>query len=405
LVARLSEFQVMQRTPVPLPTSPLGEVSASRVALQRQVLLLGPDAAGSRLAAEMPAIGTRLAIIASASAADTGLLGLVKREALAATEIVAEIIGVGVGAPISGVAAISRQLADLRVDGLVALGGGSVIDTAKATALAVTVGGEPDDLLLMAPTSVEPEPPAIRVIAIPTTLSGAEATPNAGVIDGSGRKRVIRGRSLAPQIVVADPAVLRLSPPDLIANTAMMALAHCLESLYAPSPNPLSVATALHGAELIGRGFAGMHAGGLPDDAAFANLGAGGVMAGLAIAHARSGLQHALCHVLGSGRFGMSQAQAHAVMLPSVMRFNERATGASQQRLVAALGASATSEPAAYMEIFREAIGAAAALRAFALDWNDLAEVAAVAAREPGAIANPVEADVAEIRAVLEAAW
>jgi alcohol dehydrogenase class IV len=384
----------------------VNEAPGSRAVLNRQVLLLGADSAGWRLRAELPAIGTRFGLLVSASAAEAGLLARLKSEALAGIEIVAEVVGVGAGAPLVGVRAIARELEGVEIDGLVALGGGSVIDTAKATTLALHSKADLAELVQSAPPPIPPDPPSIRVIAIPTTLSGAEATSNAGVTDERGAKRVIRGWNLAPRIVASDPAVLERSPAQLIANTAMMALAHCLESLYAPAANPLSIAAALYGAELMGRGLPAVtsdkSAGGVE---AFSDVGAGGVMAGLAISNARSGLQHAVCHVLGSGRYGMSQAQAHAVMLPSVMRFNEPATLDAQRRLVLALGGSATIEPAAFIEGLRQTAGADAHLRAFAVRRSDLAEIAATSADEPGARANPREADGASIKRVLDAAW
>ena len=113
---------------------------------------------------------------------------------------------------------------------LVALGGGRVIDTAKA--IAGARGGD--------------------CAAIPTTLSGAELTPFHRT-----PKDVPGARLVRPALVIADPELMASQPPEALAASAMNALAHAMEALYTPRANPVSELAALRGAELIGAALAG----------------------------------------------------------------------------------------------------------------------------------------------------
>src|SRR5256885_7043481 len=115
----------------------------------------------------------------------------------------------------------------VRGSGVVALGGGRVVDTAKALA-----GAD-----------------GLACAAIPTTLSGAELTGFHRLPAGASGGRLVR-----PALVVADPALMASQPmPDLVAS-AMNALAHAVEALYTPLANPVAEMAALHAAELLAAG-------------------------------------------------------------------------------------------------------------------------------------------------------
>lgn len=389
-----------------------GEGTASRVELRHQVLLLGPDAAGSRLRTELRALGIkRVALLASATAAAMGLVDEVRSRALTEVTLTDEITGVQRGAPAADVEALGDRLAADPPDALIAIGGGSVIDAAKAASVALSSRSGLAAFFQSNPKARPVPETRLAVVALPTTLSGAEVTASAGVTDANGVKRLIRGRPLAARIAVADPALLRFTPRSLLAETGMMALSHALESLYAPEPNPVSIATGLMGVELIGKGFASFQEGSARNaesDQGLADLGAGSILAGLAIGNARSGLQHAICHTLGAGDFGLSQAQAHAIMLPSVMRFNLPATEDAQRRFVECLGWTPGTglDPAGFVASFRDRIGAPSSLRAFGISQADFAAVAARTITSPGAIENPRKISNAdELVTILEAAW
>jgi len=155
---------------------------------------------------------------------------------------------------------------------LVALGGGRVIDTAKAIA---GVAGAP-------------------VAAVPTTLSGAELTHFHRTPAGVEGARMVR-----PSLVVADPLLMTSQPATELAASAMNALAHGMEALYTPLANPVAERAALRGAELIEAG----------------DVALGAFLCGWASGMTGFAVHHATCQLLVRTA-GTPHAQTNAVMLP-----------------------------------------------------------------------------------------
>ena len=173
---------------------------------------------------------------------------------------------------------------------LVALGGGRVVDAAKAIA---AVSGA-------------------RVAAIPTTLSGAEMT---GIHRlPAGAETRVRGM-VRPQLAIADPdAMTGLAEPALRAG-AMNALAHGADSLYTPFANPASLMTALRGAELIAASLDEPR-----EERSRAALAQGSLLCAYAIDSAAFGMHHVICQTLVRV-CGTPHAETNAVILPRVMTF------------------------------------------------------------------------------------
>lgn len=173
---------------------------------------------------------------------------------------------------------------------LVALGGGRVIDTAKAVA---SVSGA-------------------QVAAIPTTLSGAEIT---GIhrLPAGAESRV---RSMVrPDLAIADPEAMTSQPEGALRASAMNALAHGADSLYTPFANPVSQMAALRGAELI--------AASLDQDPAERNraaLAQGSLLCAYAIDSAMFGIHHVICQTLVR-ICGTPHAETNAAILPRSMSF------------------------------------------------------------------------------------
>lgn len=173
---------------------------------------------------------------------------------------------------------------------LVALGGGRVIDAAKAIA---SVSGA-------------------RVAAIPTTLSGAEMTGIHRVPAGAETRVVALVR---PELAIADPEAMTSLPEAPLRASAMNALAHGADSLYTPFANPVSQMTALRGAELI--------AGSLdeePGERDRAALAQGSLLCGYAIDSAAFAMHHVVCQTLVR-LCGSPHAETNAAILPHSMAF------------------------------------------------------------------------------------
>jgi alcohol dehydrogenase len=406
---------------------------ASRVALGEQVLLFGSGAAGERLGAELRARGWRaVAVLVSPSAAASGQLDRLRAGALASCELVALHDRVRPHAPVADSQAIAAGLAGRRLDALVALGGGKVVDTAKGVAVLLAEGGRLEDhcSVFTPPDRYLPRElpaPKLPLIAVPTTLAGAEMTPGGGATDDRGVKRTFWDPKLVARLVAYDPEVLGATPADVLATTGMNALAHCAEGLYSRIANPISTALALEATRALAAALpaavlpapAGpvaapaaceepgpFSAGAAAPAGTLAALGEAAAMAGMVIANARVGLHHAICHVLG-GRFGVPHGVANAIMLPPVLRFNLEATLGAQRRFAEALaGAEAAEDPPEAVRRFRDRLGVPARLRDAGLDRRDLDRVAADLMQERGLYFNPRRIEEpSQVREVLEWAW
>jgi len=248
---------------------------------------------------------------------------------------------------------------------LLAVGGGSTIDTAKRVS---------------AETS-------LPLVSVPTTYSGAEWTTYYGIRDASRRMRGGGGGS-RNEAIVYDVELTRELPRDVTGGTAMNALAHCCEALYVHGRDPDADPLALEGAAEISAA--------LPqvldepgDRAAREALLRGAAKGGEALARSGLALGHAMAQGIG-GRYGLPHGVLNAICLPSALRFND-------DFVPAALLAGRAAERAE--ELARRA--GFTTLRALGVPEADLPELATAIARRPGALANPRPASDADVLELL----
>lgn len=218
-------------------------------------------------------------------------------------------------------------------DGIVALGGGSVIDTAKIVAALVQVPADGARGLLGRPDRIGPG--VAPLLVVPTTIgTGSESSPATGLHPDAGTRAIgTRSPFLVPRAVISDPQLVRSLPPRLVAATGMDALAHCLEGFLADPPHPLVDAIALDGlARAYGHVQAALHPGA---DAARLELMVASFAGGVAI-HKGLGPAHAIALACGDQRLhhGMMVAAA----LPEAMAIAADKVPAKSDRLAQALG-------------------------------------------------------------------
>ena len=381
-----------------------------------QTLLTGPGALDT-LCAELRTLGAhRVALLSSPSVSRGDVFRRVT-EKLAGCEIVETFTAIRPHAPISDTEELAARLAGLAPDAIVALGGGSVSDTGKACAVLLGEGGHieehcstftPPDQLLQPILSQ----PKIPIIAIPTTLSGAEMTPGAGATNAENIKRVFWDPQVSARVAIFDPTVLRETPTELLVTTAMNGLAHCAEGLYSRAKNPVSSSLAIRGAGLFARGLA-LQARDKQDPQALQDLGEAAALGGMVISHARVGLHHAVCHVLGA-YLGLRHGTANAVMLPYVLDYNEPATAVEQRDLAHAIFRGlrdADAEPsdgdtldaAAAVAAIQRISGAPSSLREVGVEQSDLDAVAERTMADRGLFFNPRRVQsIDEVRGVLD---
>lgn len=296
---------------------------------------------------------------------------LVTSERFAALElpVAARFTGVRRHAPVAVVAAATDAAAS--ADGLVALGGGSAIDTAKAVSAAT----------------------GLPLIAVPTTYSGSEWTPYFGMRDEV--RRVKSGGSGANTVaIVYEPALTLDLPRDETVGTALNALAHCAEALYAGPCDDASVGAALIGTWLP------VVAESRSDLEGRTRLLEAAMHAGSALAERGLFLAHAMAQALG-GRYGASHGAMNALCLAPALRFNEPVVPEALRALASALGVS--DAPARVEELAR--LGGFERLRDHGIPEDELVEAAADTAQRPGARSNPRPVTPNDIEALLRSIW
>ncbi|MCK6556581.1 bifunctional acetaldehyde-CoA/alcohol dehydrogenase [Candidatus Binatia bacterium] len=227
---------------------------------------------------------------------------------------------------VRGVEAIRHH----RPDHLLAVGGGSVLDAAKAMRLFYE---HPDlDFHSLETTYLDPRKRVIqyprtassglKLVAVPTTSgTGSEVTPFAVITDKEiGRKVPLYDHSLIPDIAILDPDLVRGLPPSVTADTGMDALTHALEAAVSVFASEYTDALAFQAARIVFEYLPQAVRDGTNMEAR-ARMHNAACMAGLAFANAFVGVNHALAHSLGS-MFKVPHGRANAVLLPYVIRYN-----------------------------------------------------------------------------------
>lgn len=296
---------------------------------------------------------------------------LVTSERFAALDlpVATRFTGVRRHAPLETVSAATA--AARGADGLVGLGGGSAIDTAKAVSAAS----------------------GLTLVAVPTTYAGAEWTPYFGMRD-EARGVKTGGSGAATVAAVYEPRLTLELPVEETVGTALNALAHAAEALYAGDSED-----AVTGARLIGTSLAAVVADG-HDVSARTALLEGAMHAGRALSERGLFLAHALAQALG-GRYGLPHGAMNALSLPPALRFNEPVVPEAIARLGQALDTD--DAPARVEELAR--LGGFERLRDFGVPEGDLASLAADVVARPGARANPRPATAPEVELLLRSIW
>ncbi|MDD3402373.1 MAG: iron-containing alcohol dehydrogenase [Hespellia sp.] len=201
---------------------------------------------------------------------------------------------------------------------IVALGGGSSMDVAKAVGVLATYGGKVTDYEGLGTVPG----PIIPMIAIPTTAgTGSEVTASAVITDESRNyKFSIISYEMLPKYAVLDPELIMTAPASIAASCGVDALIHAIEAYLSTAASPFSDAMAEKAMELIGQNLRRFVANRQDEEAACAMM-AGSNFAGIAFAWAKLGNVHAMSHPV-SAYFHVAHGVANSVLLPTVLEYN-----------------------------------------------------------------------------------
>jgi alcohol dehydrogenase class IV len=299
-------------------------------------------------------------------------------------------------APKATVLAGAEEAKRSGADGIVALGGGSSLDTGKAAALLARHGGDPARW----DGANKVGQPGLPVVAIPTTAgTGSEASNIAVIKDTEGsRKLVIIDRAVYPAVAILDPRLTVKLPAPLTAATGMDALTHAVEGVVSRYHQPICDAVGLESIRLV-RAHLPRAVAEPSDLDARGHLLLAASMAGQLVSLTFSGVAHAVAHALGLG-WDIHHGTANTVTLPWSIRFNagHAPSAAMYARCAEAFGLPAvgSAEAAARgladaIERFAAGLGLPTRLGAFGIKAADLPRLAELAFADPSHGPNPVE--------------
>lgn len=294
-------------------------------------------------------------------------------------------------------------------DVLVAVGGGSCIDAAKAIGVLASRGGAITEYAGVGRIH-GPLPPAVMV---PTTAgSGSDVSQFCVVTDTARRlKTTIGGRALMPDISVTDPQALRTVPHDITAYTALDVLSHGVEAYLSKAASFLTDEHAL--AAIRGVCEHLLPALDSPGDLCCREgLARSSLQAGLAFTNALLGATHAISHQLG-GATDLPHGLLNSILLPHVMEFNAATSAGRLAAVACAMGLRTglmtdVEAAGAAIQAIRELAakaGVPATLREVGVERCDLAMVAKNALGDAYIVTNPRPVSEADARAICEAAW
>jgi maleylacetate reductase len=277
--------------------------------------------------------------------------------------------------PIELTAEALAHVAEVRADCVVSVGGGSTTGLGKAIALRTD----------------------LPQVVIPTTYAGSEATPILGQTE-NGLKTTVTDDRVQPEVIIYDPTLVAGLPVQMTVTSALNAMAHAVEALYARDRNPLSSMLAMEGIRAFARA--------LPQVVVEpGNLTArgetlyGAWLCGTVLGQVGMALHHKLCHALG-GSFNLPHAETHAIILPHAVAYTEPAVADLLAPVALALGGA---NAGAALHDFATRMGAPVALRDIGMKEEDLDRATEIATKNP--YWNPRPVDSVLMRALLARAW
>jgi maleylacetate reductase len=336
-------------------------------------VVFGPGSL-AQVASEARTLGSRIMIISGRQEADAAAaVG-----AQLGDDLAGRIPEVMQHVPVEIAARAIEAAHEARVGVVVSIGGGSATGLAKAVA----------------------RDTGLPILAVPTTYAGSEMTPIWGQSD-QGEKTTGRDPRVLPRIVVYDPVLTITMPPQLTAASGMNALAHAVESLYAPDRTRQSSEVAEEAIHALAACLP--RAVSQPDDLkARTETLRGAWLAGWALGSTTMGLHHKLAHVLG-GRYQLPHAGVHSALLPQVAAFNAHSATDPFTRAARALGVNGPEAVAPALFELATQLKAPTSLADLGFELDAIDAVAKTVAGAP--VSNPRAFTEEDVRYLVQQAY
>ena len=353
--------------------------------------------------------GRRAFVVADKGVVAAGLLAPVVEGLGPAVEVAGVLDDVPPNSSLRVVTSGAEAVRAAGADVIVAVGGGSPLDTAKGIALLATYGGSIPEYegYNVIPGKLMP------LVAVPTTAgTGSEVTSIAVILDeDENRKISLVSRYLYPDLAVLDPELTLTLPPRLTAATGMDALSHAIETYVSTENNPFSDSLALAAIDMISTHLRDAVQSGNDIDARGQMLLAS-TMAGIAFSNSLLGVVHAIAHAVGA-KFPVHHGTLNAIILPHGMQYNSVVAPERYVRIARAMGVNLGGR--SDEEVIADGVlavktlvadcGLPARLRDVEVPEEALPELAAHALVEPAIFNNPRIATEEELLELLRAMW
>jgi len=345
-------------------------------------------------------------------------LGLIEKVADglkdAGCEVVGRYLDVAQDARLNDVQTCVQAVKSAGAEGIISIGGGSVIDTAKAVNILFSEGGDLVEDYSGAHTLTRPLKPHV---VIPTTAgTGSEVTMVAVIYDEENKEKLaFPDKYLLPNLAVLDPEMTVSLPPKMTAATGMDALTHSIEAYVGIQASPFSDAFALGAIELISQYIVAATENG-EDLEARGGMLIAATMAGIAFSHSMCGCVHGMAHATGA-LYRVPHGAANAIYLPVGMEYNFEEIREKLARLAPVMGetVSGLSEEEAAkkaIEAVRKLTGKLNALGALQIKLSEvgvpedgLADIAEGALNDGTSFYNPREVDPDELLPYIQRAF
>ena len=345
-------------------------------------------------------------------------LGLIEKVADglkdAGCEVVGRYLDVAQDARLNDVQTCAQAVKSAGAEGIISIGGGSVIDTAKAVNILFSEGGDLVEDYSGAHTLTRPLKPHV---VIPTTAgTGSEVTMVAVIYDEENKEKLaFPDKYLLPNLAVLDPEMTVSLPPKMTAATGMDALTHSIEAYVGIQASPFSDAFALGAIELISQYIVAATENG-EDLEARGGMLIAATMAGIAFSHSMCGCVHGMAHATGA-LYRVPHGAANAIYLPVGMEYNFEEIREKLARLAPVMGetVSGLSEEEAAkkaIEAVRKLTGKLNALGALHVKLSEvgvpedgLADIAEGALNDGTSFYNPREVDPDELLSYIQRAF